>query len=110
MRLPNRERAIIASDKLTDYLLNVEHKRGGPKARSLAQFGYNLNNWRQLETDIRQYHLEAEVDRVKETVYGIRYEIRAPLQTPSGRPLVIRTIWQIDEGTDYPRLLTLYPD
>ena len=44
MRLPNRERAIIAPDKLTDYLLNVEHERGGAKARLLAEFGYNQDN------------------------------------------------------------------
>ena len=44
MRLPNRERAIIAPDKLTDYLLNVEHERGGAKARLLAEFGYNKDN------------------------------------------------------------------
>jgi hypothetical protein len=41
MRLPNRERAVIAPDKLTDYLLNIEHERGGAKARLLAEFGYN---------------------------------------------------------------------
>ncbi len=110
MKLPNRERAVIAPDKLTDYLLNVEHKREGTKARLLTQFGYNSDNWQQLEADIRLYHLDRDVDVVKETMYGMRYEIRAPLQTPSGRVLVIRTIWQVDEGTDYPRLLTLYPD
>lgn len=57
MKLPNRENAVIAPDKLTDYLLNVEHKRGGAKARLLVQFG-----------------------------------------------------WQIDDGTDFPRLITLFPD
>ncbi|MGH7450629.1 MAG: DUF6883 domain-containing protein [bacterium] len=40
----------------------------------------------------------------------LSYEIRAPLQTPSGRTLIVRTIWQIDEGTDVPRLITLVPD
>lgn len=62
MKLPNRERALIAPAKLTEYLLNVEHWRGGTKARLLVQFGYSANNWQQLEADIRQYHLEADVD------------------------------------------------
>jgi hypothetical protein len=31
MKVPNADRAIIAADKLTGYLLNVSHKRGGPK-------------------------------------------------------------------------------
>lgn len=110
MKLPNRENAVIAPDKLTDYLLNVEHKRGGAKARLLVQFGYNSEDWQQLEADIRLYHLDAEVDVVKYTMYGTRYEIRAPLKTPSGRTLTIKTIWQIDDGTDFPRLITLFPD
>ncbi|RIK15444.1 MAG: hypothetical protein DCC52_18700 [Chloroflexi bacterium] len=110
MKLPNREKAVIAPDKLTDYLLNVEHKRGATKARLLIQFGYNSANWQQLDADIRLYHLNTEVDLVKQTVYGMRYEIRASLQTPSGRALMVRTIWQIDQGADVPRLITLFPD
>jgi hypothetical protein len=33
MKIPNSDRAVIESSKLTDYLLNPEHKRGGAKAR-----------------------------------------------------------------------------
>ena len=110
MKLPIRERAVISPNKLTEYLLNVEHERGGTKARLLDEFGYNQNNWRQLDTDIRRYHLDVEVDVVQRTLYSMRYEIRAPLETPSGRTLMIRTIWQIDTGTDVPRLITLFPD
>lgn len=62
VKLPNRQRAVIAPAKLTEYLLNVEHQRGGTKARLLVQFGYTVNNWQQLEADIRQYHLLADVD------------------------------------------------
>ena len=47
---------------------------------------------------------------VRSSPYGVRYEIRAPLRTPVGRELMVRTIWQIDEGTDVPRLITLFPD
>jgi hypothetical protein len=109
MQLPNRTLAVIAQEKLTDYLLNTGHRRGGTKARLLEQFGYTVQNWRQLEVDIRSC-LETEVDVVRTTEYGTRYEIRMTLQTPLGVPLVVRTIWQIDDGTDVPRLITLYPD
>ena len=109
MQLPNRALAIIAQEKLTEYLLNVSHKRGGTKARLLGQFGYTVQNWGQLEADIRSC-LEIDVAVVRTTDYGIRYEIRMTLQTPSGMPLTVRTIWQMDEGTSFPRLITLYPD
>jgi hypothetical protein len=54
MQLPNSERAIIAQEKLIDYVLNLRHKRGGSKARLLAQFGYTVDTWQQLDADIRR--------------------------------------------------------
>ena len=94
---------------MTRYLLNTRHKRGSTKARLLAQFGYTFQNWRRLEVDIRS-NLDTEVDLVRPTEYGTRYEIRMTLQTPLGVPLTVRTIWQIDDGREVPRLITLYPD
>ena len=108
MQLPNRALAAIAQEKLTEYLLNPRHPRGGTKARLLAQFGYTVQNWRRLEADIRR-GLDAEVDLVRPTEYGTRYEVRMTLQTPRGALLTVRTIWQIDNGREVPRLITLYP-
>jgi hypothetical protein len=84
MKLPNPEHAVIAPDKLVQYLLNIEHKRGGHKARVLGDFGYRVAQWQQLQSDIRRFHLQADVETVRQTPYGTRYEIRAPLQTPNG--------------------------
>ena len=89
---PGTERAVIAVDKLRDYLLNLGHRRGGSKARLLHSFGYDVAGWRRLEADIRAQHFAREVDCALETPYGQRYEIVAPLQTPCGRPLRVRTI------------------
>ncbi len=47
---------------------------------------------------------------VKETMYGVRYEISANLLTPINRQLFVKTVWQIDKGTDFARLITLVPD
>ncbi|MDJ0901759.1 MAG: hypothetical protein QNJ55_23460 [Xenococcus sp. MO_188.B8] len=58
----------------------------------------------------RQFHLNADVDIVKETAYGVKYEVRAALITPTSKQLFVRTVWQIDKGTDLPRLITLIPD
>ncbi len=110
MKLPNPEHAVIAPDKLVHYLLNTEHTRGKHKARLLLDFGYDVDNWQQLHADILRFHLHADIEVMRQTPYGIRYEIRAPLQTPHGRMLTVRTVWQMDEGTDFPRLITLFPD
>lgn len=39
MRVPNAERAIVSSEKLTGYLLNLSHKRGSAKARLVFRPG-----------------------------------------------------------------------
>ena len=110
MKIPNVDQAVIARDKLCDYLLNPAHRRGGPKARRLLSMGYRADAWQQLEADLRSYHLTAEVDRATDTEYGPRYEIVGGLAGPRGRPVIFRSIWQVDLGTDYPRLITMYPE
>jgi hypothetical protein len=110
MRIPNADSAIIEEQKIVQYLLNTDHRRGGSKAALLQQFGYSHATWQRLADDLRRDHLTRGIDLTRMTEYGVRYEIRAVLQTPSGRPLTVRSVWQIDVGTVSPRLITLYPD
>lgn len=110
MKLPNADDAVIAQDKVRDYLLNVSHRRGGSKARLLISLGYKLDDWHRLAADVRQYHLSADVAIVRETEYGVRYEISAPILTPAGKTRPFRSIWQIDTGSTQARLITMYPE
>ncbi len=110
LKIPNSDIAVIESSKLSEYLLNIEHQRGGTKAKLLLQFGYSPDNWQQLEADIRKFHLTEDVNLIKETAYGTRYEVSANLLTPINRLLLVKTIWQIDIGTNFPRLITLVPN
>jgi hypothetical protein len=109
MRIPNADKAVIAPEKLRDYLLNLAHRRGSSKARLLLSCGYRFEAWQVLEADLRSQHLIAEFTSVKDNPHGRRFEIQAPLATPSGRQIVFRSIWQIDRGNDVPRLITMYP-
>jgi hypothetical protein len=108
MKVPNADRAVIAADKLTGYVLNVSHKRGGPKARLLVSLGYRLDNPQSLESDLRRQHLSLDVIRTHENAYGVVYEIEGPIQTPNGS-VRFCTVWQVDTGTDVPRFITMYP-
>jgi hypothetical protein len=110
MKIPNADSAIIDPQKIAGYVLNAEHRRGGSKASLLLAFGYDPVNWQRLADDLRRDHLSDDVDLTRETTYGMRYEIRAAIQTPSGRQVFLRSIWQIDLGATAPRLITLYPD
>jgi hypothetical protein len=110
MKIPNHEQAIIEPDKLTEYLLNPNHQRGKSKAHLLMKLGYSLENWQELEQDIRRDHLNEEITEIQETPYGVRYKIRAILITPTGELLMVKTVWQIDIGQNIPRFITLVPD
>ena len=109
MRVPNAERAIVSSEKLTGYLLNLSHKRGGAKARLLLSVGYRSDNPQALEADLRSQHLLLDVTGTSTNQYGVVYEIDGPITTPSGRAVQFRSVWQIDTGADVPRFITMYP-
>jgi hypothetical protein len=110
VKLPNADKAVIAEDKLRTYLLNVEHRRGGSKATLLIAMGYSPDEWRRLEADLRKQHLTADCRSDEKTIYGQSYVIVAPLTGPGGRGVNFRSVWQIDTGTDLPRLVTMYPE
>ena len=109
MKMPNADRAIIAEDKLTGYLLNVSHRRGGPKARLLLGVGYRSDNPHALESDLRAQHLPLDVASTHANAYGVVYEIEGPIRTPGGRSIRFCSVWQVDTGTDVPRFITMYP-
>ena len=109
MTVPNADRAIIAPEKITGYLLNVSHKRCGPKARLLLSVGYRSDNPQSLESDLRAQHLSLDVTRTHENAYGVVYEIEGPIKTPSGRIVRFCSVWQVDTGTHMPRFITMYP-
>jgi len=59
---------------------------------------------------LRDQHLTGYVEKFTQTDYGMRYNIIAPILTPDGRTLRLRSIWQIDTGTEVPRLITIVPE
>lgn len=75
MTVPDADHAIIPVAKRTEYLLNVSHKRGGPKARLLLSVGYRRDDPQRLESDRRTQHLSLDVARTTENAYGVVYEI-----------------------------------
>ena len=107
--MPNASRAIIAADKLTGYLLNLSHKRGGPKARLLLNAGYRADSPQSLESDLRVQHLSLDVTRTHPNAYGVVYEIEGPIKTPNGKSVRFCSVRQVDTGTDVPRFITMCP-
>jgi hypothetical protein len=107
--IPHADKAIIAADKLTRYLLNPSHKRGGAKARLLLGLGYRTDAPQLLEADLRAQHLALDATRASQNAYGVTYEIEGAITTPSGKSVRFCSIWQIDTGSEVPRFITMYP-
>jgi Domain of unknown function (DUF6883) len=109
MRLPNPHLAIVEQAKICDYLLNLDHRFGASKARFFAAFGFTLDVWEELAVALKDHGVKNEVSKVKETGFGRRYEVEGELATPDGRRPRMRTVWQVDEGHEAPRLITAHP-
>lgn len=109
MAIPNATRAAIPAEKLTTYLLNPAHKRGGAKARLLLGLGYRTADPETLAADLREQHLSLDPKRVSQNGYGTAYELEGPIKTPGGRTVRFVSVWQIDAGSDVPRFITMYP-
>jgi hypothetical protein len=106
MKLPSD--TVIAPEKLTKYLLAL--REFDDKSQFLGQAGYTLDNWEQLEADLRLHVLSAEAMLIEQTDYGNLFEIRTALPGPNGHTLFVRTIWMYELRTGMTKFITLYPD
>ena len=109
MKLPNASLITVEREKVTQYLLNAEHRYGASKARFFARFGFSLAKWETLALALQEHGQHYEVSRVTETTFGPRYEVEGELKTPDGRNPRVRSVWQGDHGMVAPRLITAYP-
>ena len=109
MELPNAEQAYVEREKLTEYILNANHRYGAHKAKFFAEFGFRAAAWPVLAQALRDHGKRRRVVNVRRTAFGSRYEVDGLLETPTGQQPRIRTVWQIDLGEDAPRLITAYP-
>jgi hypothetical protein len=107
--LPNVQKAFVQREKLAEYLLDLAHKDGGPKAAFLLGFGFKLAEWKTLRAALLEHARTHDVVRKRVTNFGEIFEVVGELSTPDGRNPTIKSVWMIDHGTDAPRLITLMP-
>jgi hypothetical protein len=106
--LPNSSKAVIAPEKLRDYLLSPIHPIGRYKALFFRTLGYDQTSWQQLATDLQSL-ASLPAEPLESTEYGTKYAIIGPLMGLNGRVAEIVTVWIILAGTDVPRFVTAYP-
>ena len=97
----------IAPDKIFEYLLNLEHRVGGPKARFFLGFGFALEQWQRFAAALHDHPKANPVEEI-ETPFGTKHVVRCNVETPDGRNPCIITVW-MQEQNEAARLVTAYP-
>ena len=109
LKLPDSQRADIEREKITGYLLNPNHPDGGSKADFFSRFGFSRDDWQVLAEALISHGATHEVVETQRTRYGVKYTVIGDIDAPDGRSPQVKTVWQIDDGDDQPRLVTAHP-
>ncbi len=106
---PNADRAVVSEDKARNYLLNLSHPVGGPKAIWFLTIGYSQDDWQLLAADLLRVALTCEDFIAKPSSYGVKYETMGEICVPPHQPGRVTAVWIVEEGNP-PRLVTAYPE
>ena len=108
MKLPNGDRADLGT-KLSDYVLNPEHRHGRHKARVfVSSLGITRQNQQLLSDALRKAATDStDAISMGDQGFGEIFEIRFPLATDSGQATVLST-WITRRGEGFPRLVTCF--
>lgn len=109
MKLPHADRAIVDERKVRDYLLSRSHPIGRFKAAFFARAGFEVENWVELASRLRELAVRGDATRGEAGKYGVKYMIFGILKGPRGPGLEVTTVWLVPAGGGAPRLVTVYP-
>jgi hypothetical protein len=109
VKVQNAASAVIPERKITGYLLNRTHEKGGPKARFFLGHGYTMEGWQRLANDLWRHVQINEVTASRPTWRGVNYEVIGELTMPDGVTALIITVWYIPDGGTRPQLVIAHP-
>lgn len=98
----------VSEQKIRTYLLNINHRVGGPKARFFLARGFAEAAWQLLGEALRRHPVDNPIESEEQTRYGMKLVVRCQIQTPDGSNPCIRTVWMVETGAPA-RLVTAYP-
>jgi hypothetical protein len=112
--IPRAGEAFGVRVKLETYSLDVNHKKGGPKARGFERIlGITLEDINYLEGAIYTGVLVVPVSEVRDNApWGIKCVVLIPVRgrgEKSGRLVDVITSWEIRDTGAAPRLVTAFP-
>ena len=109
--MPNHKQAVTPREKFTDYSLNYDNPNSRGKAEAYEKaLGFNKSNADSLIEQIDNAVRNETVSPVEisETGFGTKYKYRIPIKGANGLIKNVMAVYQIDKGTDIPRMITNY--
>lgn len=101
-----------SKDKLENYLLNLEHKKGGPKAKFFIEtLGYTKNNSKQFYEAVKESIDGKNPFKISKTEFGLKYEFHEKIKGRNGKEIEanVIVIIQKDNGKRVYRIISAYP-
>ena len=108
-RLPQPDALIVEETKVVAYLLNRDHKQGGPKAKYFLNRGFSTEDWGLMADALRAHGATQPVITTTATTFGRKFTVECQIKTPDGKDPCILSAW-IQEGDKAPRLVTAHPN
>lgn len=108
--LPNYRAAVIPKAKLSGYALNMDHPKGG-RDKAIAfrdALGYTVDNEAELSASLLVGLGKWRAVERPTAAHGRPFEVKMLLTGPNGKRATVKTAWQIDNGSDIPRLISVY--
>jgi len=106
--LPNAHLAIVPIEKLRDYSLNADHRRGRDKARVFrSALGLTADDAEWLAEAIHRELAKSPVKSMQKNEYGQRFQVEFNVAR-AGRTALVRTGWILPGGEIAPRLTTCF--
>ena len=107
---PNDDVEFLVSEaKLTKYLLNADHPKGGSKATFFRDtLDIVQDDWRYLADQFCQAAPHSEFYRLNVTGYGVMHGAHVLIIGRNGRQAVVETGWKL-EATGPAQFVTAYP-
>jgi hypothetical protein len=112
--VPRAAEAFGVRVKLATYSLDVNHKKGGPKARGFERIlGITIEDIDYLEGAIYTGVLLVPVSEVRDNEpWGIKCVVEIPVRgrgEKAGRLVDVTTSWEVRTSDAAPRLVTAFP-
>lgn len=111
--MPNHEKAVTPEDKFLKYSLDPSNPRNNGKADAYKRgLGYDKTNFSSLIKQISDAVTSNKFKpyEISNDAFGIKYKYRIPVTGPNDKTLNVIAVYQVDNGSNVPRLITNYID